>query len=94
VGPYLFGTTQRHANRATQEPRGKASVGHVAKLFVGQGYGFILTATSREIYFHRADLCEGISINDLRITDRVIFELFEDDISGARALRVAQQGRR
>jgi cold shock CspA family protein len=61
-------------------------------LFVGQGYGFIRTGNSREIYFHRTDLREGTSVNDLRISDRVIFELLEDRVSGPRALRVAQQG--
>jgi cold shock CspA family protein len=63
-------------------------------LFVGQGYGFIRTASRCEIYFHRSDLGEGTSINDLRISDRVIFELLEDHVSGPRALRVAQQGYR
>lgn len=76
------------------EPHGQVSVGRIAKLFVGQGYGFIRTANSREIYFHRTDLREGTSVNDLRISDRVIFELLEDRVSGARALRVAQQGHR
>jgi cold shock CspA family protein len=76
------------------EPHGKVSVGRIAKLFVGQGYGFIRTVNSREIYFHRTDLREGTSVNDLRISDRVIFELLEDRVSGARAVRVAEQGHR
>ena len=86
--------TSRAAFAARLAGTGAASRGRVAKLFVGQGYGFIRTATSREIYFHRNDLREGTSINDLRISDRVIFELLEDHISGARALRVTQQGHR
>ena len=76
--------------RRPPEPHGEVSVGRIAKLFVGQGYGFIRAADSREIYFHRTDLREGTSVNDLRINDRVIFELLEDRVSGARALRVAQ----
>jgi cold shock CspA family protein len=72
------------------EPCGIASVGHIAKLFVGQVHGFIRMANSRDIYFHRTDLRDGTSINDLRIGDRVAFELVEDRVSGARASRVGR----
>jgi cold shock CspA family protein len=70
------------------EPRGARAAGHIAKLFVGQGYGFIRVAGEREIYFHRADVREGTPFNELRVGDSVVFELFEDRISGARALQV------
>ena len=76
------------------EPQGSVSGGRVAKLFVGQGYGFIRTVNGREVYFHRKDLAKGTSINDLRVRDAVIFELLEDRVSGARAVRVTQQRRR
>jgi len=76
------------------KPHGRVSVGRIARLLVGQGYGFIRTANDREIYFHRTDVREGTSINDLRVGDRVIFELLEDHVSGARALRVDRQQRR
>ena len=69
-------------------PPGVRSTGWIARLFVGQGYGFIRLADNREIYFHRADCREGVSINDVRVGDAVLFDLLEDRISGARALRV------
>lgn len=70
------------------ERRGPAATGHVLKLFVGQGYGFIRTALDNDVYFHRSDVQAGSSINDLGIGDAVVFELLADHISGARALRV------
>ena len=75
------------------EPRGTRAAGRVAKLFIGQGYGFIRLADDREIYFHRADLREGTSFNKLTVGDAVVFELFEDRISGARAVQL-QRARR
>ena len=73
------------------EPRGHASVGRIVKLSVGQGCGFIRLTNDREIYFHRADLRAGTSINELRVGDSVVFELLEDRISGARALHVVRR---
>ena len=64
------------------------------KLLVGQGYGFIRqAATDREIYFHRTDVREGTSINDLTVGASVTFEVLEDAVSGARALRVTSRRR-
>ena len=73
--------------------QGKPSTGRIAKLFVGNGHGFIRLADKREVYFHRADLAEGTAFNDLRIGDPVKFELLEDAVSGARALRVERHKR-
>ena len=73
------------------DPRGKLVSGRLVKLFVGQGHGFIRLADDREIYFHRADLQEGTPFNDLRVGDAVKFELLEDTVSGARALRVRRR---
>jgi cold shock CspA family protein len=70
------------------ELRGTPAVGQVAKLLIGQGYGFIRLRDDRDIYFHRGDLREGTSFNDLSVGDWVVFELFDDRISGARALKV------
>jgi cold shock CspA family protein len=55
---------------------------------LGQGHGFIRQTSDRKVFFHRSDLCEGTSFHDLAVGDRVTFELFEDVISGPRALRV------
>ena len=75
------------------EPRGRCAVGQIVKLFVGQCYGFVRLPDAREIYFHRADLCEGTKFRELSIGDSVVFELFEDRISGARALQLKRQAR-
>ncbi len=69
-------------------PRGEPGTGRIARMMVGQGHGFIRLRDSREIYFHRGDLQEGCVFNDLQVGDTVSFELLEDPVSGARALRV------
>jgi cold shock CspA family protein len=63
------------------------------KLLTGQNHGFIRLAGKREVYFHRSDLEEGTAFNDFTVGDAVIFELLEDAVSGARALRVKRRRR-
>jgi len=75
------------------EPRGARAVGQIAKLLIGQGYGFVRLRDNREIYFHRADVREGTSFNELSVGDSVVFELFEDRVSGPRAVQL-QRARR
>ena len=75
------------------ERRGVASTGCIAGLRTGQGHGFIRVASGREIYFHRSDLDKGTSFNDLAVGQTVVFELLEDRVSGARALRVKRRRR-
>ena len=75
------------------EPRGISAVGHIVKLFIGQCYGFVRLSDDREIYFHRADLREGTAFSELSVGDSVVFELFEDRISGDRALQLRRQAR-
>ena len=70
------------------ELRGAVSSGRIVKLLIGQNHGFIRVAESREVYFHRSDLDAGTSFNEFTIGDVVSFELLEDAVSGARALRV------
>jgi len=82
------GGTPRPAER-----RGTAAVGRLVKLMIGQGHGFIRLGSGREIYFHRSDLEEGTAFNDFTIGDVVVFELLEDPVSGARALRVKRRRR-
>ena len=67
------------------ERRGVPDRGRIIRLYVGQGYGFIRLADDRDIYFHRADMEAGTSINDCHIGDIVKFERVDDVISGARA---------
>lgn len=85
--------THRPVKTRPPEPRGTRAVGRIAKLLIGQGYGYIRLADEREIYFHRADVREGTSINDFELGDSVAFELLEDRISGPRALQVRRRGR-
>jgi hypothetical protein len=73
------------------ERHGVQSTGRIVKLFVGQGHGFVRVTNNRDIYFHRSDLPEGTSINDFAVGDSVTFELLEDAVSGARALRVKRR---
>ena len=72
-------------------PRGMPRTGRIVTLVIGQGHGFIRLPNARQVYFHRADLQAGTAFNDMRIGDAVWFELLEDTISGARALRIERQ---
>jgi cold shock CspA family protein len=83
------GAPKRPGKPSRNEPRGKPATGRIAKILFGQGHGYIRLPDDREIYFHRGDLQEGTAFNDLQIGDPVTFELLEDSVSGARALRVA-----
>jgi cold shock CspA family protein len=99
VSPYLSDGAPKER---PQNPRpaagpvdrhGIVSRGRIVKLLVGQGHGFIRLADDREVFFHRSDVCEGRSFNDFAVGDHVTFELLEDGVSGARALRVTHRGR-
>jgi cold shock CspA family protein len=91
-GQHFYGhlaTRKRNLGTLPAERRGLETTGHILKLFVGQGYGFIRTAQGdREVYFHRSDVQVGNSINEFLIGDAVGFELLADHVSGPRALRV------
>ena len=68
--------------------QGTPSSGRIVTLFIGQGHGFIRLADGRTVFFHRSDMREGASINELAVGDTVKFELLEDDVSGPRGLQV------
>jgi len=68
-------------------------VGRITRLFIGQSHGFIRGAADREIFFHRSDVEEGTSFNDLAVGDAVAFELLDDAVSGARAVKVKRRRR-
>jgi cold shock CspA family protein len=70
--------------------RGVPDRGRIVRLFAGQGHG-VIRANGGDVFFHRADLEDGTSINDLHVGDTVAFERLDDRISGARALRVAKR---
>ena len=82
------------ASAGPTERRGDPSTGRIVKLLIGQSHGFIRLPGGREIYFHRSDVQEGTSFNDLAVADAVTFELLEDRVSGARALHVKRRPRR
>jgi hypothetical protein len=99
-GEYFYGTRRKPAPgvraakmSGAQELRGRPVTGRIAKLFIGQGHGYIRLTNQREVFFHRADVTDGTAFNDLQVRDTVTFELFEDAVSGARALRVARRNR-
>ena len=73
------------------ERRGVPSTGRIVSLFVGQGHGFIRLANHRDVFFHRSDVRDGISFNDFAIGDAVRFELYDDAVSGPRALDVERR---
>jgi cold shock CspA family protein len=71
--------------------RGTRTTGRVARLLVGRGQGFIRLVNEREVFFHRADMEDGTPFNELHVGAVVTFELFEDAVSGDRALHVARR---
>jgi cold shock CspA family protein len=77
-----------------RDPRGTPAAGWIARILVGHGHGFIRLRDNREVFFHRGDSHEGTAFNELQIGDPVTFELLEDSVSGARALRVKRQKKR
>jgi|SRR5437867_11687373 len=97
---YFYGAARKPAAAARiasmdrrPDVRGTRATGRVARLMIGQGHGFIRLNNQRDVFFHRADVMEGTAFNALRVGDAVIFELFEDAVSGARALHVGRRKR-
>jgi cold shock CspA family protein len=99
VSLYFYSTprkappTVRQAGARPEQQQGSLSKGRIVKLLVGQGHGFIRMVNGGEAFFHRADVREGASFNDFAVGDAVTFELLDDRVSGARALRVRLQRR-
>jgi cold shock CspA family protein len=93
---YSYGTKRKGAPKRPgkpprNDPRGKPATGRIARILVGQGHGFIRLRDDDKVFFHRGDLCEGTAFNDLEIGETVTFELLEDSVSGARAVRVKRK---
>ena len=74
-------------------PDGTPAKGKVTQLRVGQCDGFIRLSSERQVYFHRADLRDDTPFNALSVGDAVKFDLIEDAVSGARAIRVTRKMR-
>jgi cold shock CspA family protein len=94
VGEHTRGAARKAAparNTASGRPadrRGTPSAGRIVALYIGQSHGLIRLADARDVFFHRSDLRDGVSFNDLAVGDRVTFELLEDKVSGPRAVQV------
>jgi hypothetical protein len=75
-------------NGLPRQAIGVSGCGQIVRLYTGQCHGAIRMADGREVWFHRNDMAEHAAFNDFAVGDSVAFELLEDRISGARALRV------
>lgn len=73
------------------ERRGVPQTGRIVTLYVGQGHGFIRLPDHRDVFFHRSDVRDGTSFNDFSVGDAVQFELYDDAVSGPRALDVERR---
>jgi cold shock CspA family protein len=84
----MYRTVMAALNGLPRQATGGSDCGHIVRLYTGQCHGTIRMADGREVWFHRSDMPERAEFNDFAIGDCVAFELLEDPISGARALRV------
>lgn len=66
---------------------GRPTTGRIVRMVTGQSHGFIRDRQGREVFFHRSDVTQG-TFNDLAVGDTLGFEVIEDRLSGARAIRV------
>ena len=71
--------------------RGMPCSGRIVAIVLGQGHGFIRIRDGRKVFFHRSDVREGVSFGGFAVDQTVTFELFEDPISGPRALQVQRR---
>jgi len=91
---YLYGQVHRPSRKRSPRvtpPIAERTVpasGRIIALTVGQGTGFIRLDDDGQVFFHRSDLQPGTSFNDFEPGDVVDFDLIQDPVSGARALRV------
>jgi cold shock CspA family protein len=81
-----------HRRKTGERPTlpGRPTIGRITRLSHGQGHGFLRAEDDREVYFHRADVTGGF--NDLVVGDAVTFDLFDDPVTGPRALRLRKAG--
>jgi len=64
---------------------GRPTKGRIKQLWGGQGSG-IISAASGDVFFHKNDV--NGTYWDLKVGERVVFELLDDTISGPRAQNV------
>jgi cold shock CspA family protein len=75
------------AGNTRKDITGPRSRGRISRISHGMGHGYIRVNGDRLVFFHRSDTEEGL-FNKLLVDDEVRFELIEDRLSGARAMRV------
>ena len=77
----------RNRNAGPRKPLyvGPVATGRIKRLLGGHGSG-IIAASRGDVFFHKSDV-DG-KFRDLKVGDRVVFELLDDPISGPRALHV------
>jgi cold shock CspA family protein len=75
------------AGNAPKGVTGTPSVGAISRMAHGRSHGYIRINGGGDVFFHRSDTAEG-QFNQLEAGTEVTFELVEDRISGARAIRV------
>ena len=78
-GRIKHGEVKAHVEPAT---------GRIVKIFPESDYGFIITTDSREIYFHRNSLLDGIELAQLKFGTEVSF-IEEQGDKGPQASRIA-----
>jgi cold shock CspA family protein len=78
-------TSLSHVGPSKPVYAGKQTTGRIKNLTRGQGSG-IISAARGDVFFHKADF-RG-KFWDLKVGERVIFELLDDTISGPRAQNV------
>lgn len=72
-------------------PEGPRQVGTFTKKVEGRGYGFLVDATGKERFLHRAACLTNEDFDQLQAGDRVEFEPFEH-VNGSRAVRARRLG--
>ena len=68
-------------------PQGPPYLGIVDKLFPEEGYGFILTDSGEQVYFHRNAVKQGLDFDRLEEADRVGLDIEAGD-KGPQAIAV------
>jgi cold shock CspA family protein len=91
VRPGKAANDRRPTPGRVPEQQGLRTTGRISRLLVGQSQGFIREKNDRQVFFHRGDVAEGTSFNELVVGDAVTFELVEDAVSGARASGVSRK---
>jgi cold shock CspA family protein len=83
----IRGSARLPVGNAPKELTVTPTRGRISRIAHGRGHGYIRVNGDREVFFHRSDTEEDL-FNQLDVDADVRFELVEDRLSGARAIRV------